>query len=268
MADDFPRGGFHAGCEFYEILIFFHFALDVAFWRGKIVSYLSQPDKRYVTGVSIVVFPTEPPMRILQRGNGWKRTLVRGACVTPAFLLAAALFGNGTPAPAQLIITPSYDAATLANAPLMADITSAISIYNTTFSDTMGGTPISIYFRYSATQPNGTAFPANTLGQSNYTVYTQPYATFTNALKADSKSGNDATAVANLPAAAAFPNNPTNITFSSANGRAVAFNTPGAMNTTSAVGTGGTLDGIVSLNSAMPFSRVLQNAIEPPFYLR
>ena len=71
-----------------------------------------------------------------------------------------------------------------------------------------------------------------------------------NALLADAKTGNDTTANASLPTSPLF----ANIQFSTANGRAVGFNTPGTMDATGHFGTGGTFDSIVTLNSNQPFS--------------
>ena len=80
-------------------------------------------------------------------------------------------------------------------------------------------------------------------------IYTVPWATFINALKTDSTTGNDVTAIASLPA------NPlsTNILASSANGRAVGLNTPGVMSSDGSFSPGGSFDGIVTLNSDQTF---------------
>jgi hypothetical protein len=169
-------------------------------------------------------------------------------------LICAGLWlATGAPASASLIINPTYDSSITGNAnsaALQAMIAQTIGIYQSLYRDPI---TISILFRYSTTQPNGNALGANTLAQSNYTVYSQGYNTYINALKADATTGNDATANANLPAASSFPNNPTRIDVSSADGRAVGLSTPGAMNGSGAVGSGGTFDGIVTLNSGQPF---------------
>jgi hypothetical protein len=154
------------------------------------------------------------------------------------------------PASAGLIINASFDSATSSNAQLVNDINSAISIYQNLYSDPV---TISILFRYATTQPNGSALGGGTLAQSNYTLYSLTYNNLIAALTADATTANDATAIANLPAASAFPNNPTRIDASSADGRAVGLNTPGAMAANGSVGTGGTLDGIVTINSSQPF---------------
>ncbi len=78
-------------------------------------------------------------------------------------------------------------------------------------------------------------------------VYTIPWSTYINSLRADAKTTNDNLANASLPGTALSPN----IKPSSASGRAVGLNTPPAM---SANGTlGGPYDGIVTLNSAVPY---------------
>src|SRR5206468_12897084 len=106
-----------------------------------------------------------------------------------------------------------------------------------------------ILFRYSTTAPGGTALPQGTASRSDYVIYTIPWSTYINALKADAKTENDLTANASLPATALS----ANIIPSSANGRAVKLNTPPAMFANGAVGGGGPFDGIVTLNSAAPF---------------
>jgi hypothetical protein len=177
----------------------------------------------------------------------------RSLAATLAASLALALLGPGAPAHAGLVITPTFDSSITGNANsaiLQQDINNAIGIYQSTYSDPIN---VSILFRYATTQPNGNALGANTLAQSNYTLYTLGYNTYINALTADATSANDASAVANLPAPGAFPNNPTNILPSSADGRAVGLGTPGAMDSSGNVGVGGTFDGIVTINSSQPF---------------
>jgi hypothetical protein len=167
-----------------------------------------------------------------------------------AGLTAAAVACILSPARAQLIITPTFDPAV--PAAMQTEVNQAISNYQNLYTDNM---TISILFRYSTTGPDGTPLSAGTLAQSNSTVYSIPYATYTASLAADTpKSSNDTTALAHIPAASAFPNNPTQMDVSSSNGRSVSLGTPGAMNNTGAVGTGGTFDGIVTLNSSKAFS--------------
>jgi hypothetical protein len=150
----------------------------------------------------------------------------------------------------SLIITPTFDSSITGNATAAAiegSINHAIGIYQGLFADNV---TVSILFRYSTTQVDGTTpLGANTLARSNYVFYAEPWNTYINALKADATTANDATAIASLPASSFA----TNVDPSSANGRAVGLNTPGAMAANGSVGTGGTFDGIVTLNSNQSF---------------
>jgi PEP-CTERM motif-containing protein len=171
--------------------------------------------------------------------------LVLLALAPLAIVLAATApgYANG------LVILPIFDSSITGNvnaAAMEGTINQAIGIYDSLFTDNI---TVSILFRYSSTQPNGNPMGANTLAQSNYTIYSELYDTYTNALIADAKTRNDATAKAHLPGSALA----MNIDPSSADGRAVGLNTPGAMGATGNVGTGGTFDGIVTLNSNQPF---------------
>jgi hypothetical protein len=170
-------------------------------------------------------------------------------------LVAAIMLCCIAPASGQIIINPTFDSSITSNpnsAVLQADINSAIANYHSLFSDNI---TLSILFRYSTTQPNGNPVSGGLLAQSNYTLYSETYNTYINALNNDTpKSPNDVIALAHLPAANAFPNNPLRITVSSANGRALGLNTGGAMAANGSVGTGGTFDGIVTINSAQNFS--------------
>ena len=180
-----------------------------------------------------------------------KHNSIAGRPLVPALAILA--FGLQESVCPAITINPTFDSSITGNvnaALLEADINTAIGTYQSLYSDPI---TVSMLFRYSTTAPNGSALGGGTLAQSNYTLYSMGYANFITALTADSKTANDALAVANLPAAGAFPNNPLRMDPSSANGRAVGLNTPGAMDSTSAVGTGGTLDGIVTLNSSQPF---------------
>jgi hypothetical protein len=153
-----------------------------------------------------------------------------------------------TSATIGLIINATFDGSitTRANAATIeAMINRAISIYESLFSDKI---TVKILFRYSTTAPNGSPFPSGALSESNWVYYTAPWNTYIHALVADAITGYDTTANTSLPTAALS----TNIRPSSANGRAVSLNTPPAMFANGMVGGGGTLDGIVSLNSAAP----------------
>ena len=158
----------------------------------------------------------------------------------------------GTDRACALTIVPTFDASVTGDPnalTLEADFNTAIAVYQSLYTDNI---TVSILFRYATTAPNGSALSSGTLARSNYVIYSQNYATYINALTNDSKSANDATAVAHLPTAATVPTTPTKIDVSSANGRAVGLNTQGTMDATSGVGTG-SFDGIVTVNSSQPF---------------
>jgi hypothetical protein len=189
------------------------------------------------------------------KASFYKRNKKHNSIASRPFVPALAIlaFGLQESVCPALIINPTFDSSITGNANaavLEADINTAIGIYQSLYSDPV---TVSMLFRYSTTAPNGSALGAGLLAQSNYTLYSLAYGNFITALTADQKTANDALAVAHLPPAGAFPNNPLQMDPSSANGRAVGLNTPGAMDSTSAVGTGGTLDGIVTLNSSQPF---------------
>ncbi|PYS46284.1 MAG: hypothetical protein DMF68_19575, partial [Acidobacteria bacterium] len=149
-----------------------------------------------------------------------------------------------------LIINATFDSSITSNpnaAAIEAMINQAVAIYQSTFTDPI---TVSILFRYSSTSPNGTPLGSNSLAQSNYVIYTgTTWSTYINALKADVRTANDATANASLPTSALS----TNIIVSSANGRAVGLNTPPGMFSNGSVSAGGPFDGIVTLNSAAAF---------------
>ena len=152
-----------------------------------------------------------------------------------------------TVATTGLIIHATFDSSITSNpnaAAIEAMINRAISIYESLFSDPI---TIQIYFRYATTAPDGTPLSAGTISQSDLVVYTIPWSTFINALRADATTSNDNLANASLPGTTLS----ANIKPSSANGRAVSLDTPPDM---SANGTlGGPYDGIVTLNSSVAF---------------
>ena len=154
-----------------------------------------------------------------------------------------------TVATTGLTIHATFDSSITSNpnaAAIEAMINQAISIHESLFSDPI---TIQIYFRYATTAPDGTPLPAGTVSQSDLAVYTIPWSTFINALRADATTSNDNLANASLPGTALS----ASIKPSSANGRAVGLNTPPAMFANGTVGDGGPYDGIVTLNSALPF---------------
>jgi hypothetical protein len=154
-----------------------------------------------------------------------------------------------TAAPAGLIIHPTFDSSITNNpnaAAIEAMINRAISICESLFSDPI---TIQIRFRYSTTAPNGTPLPAGTVSRSDFVIYSIPWSTFINALRADARTSNDNHANASLPGNALS----ANFKPASADGRAVGLNTPPAMFANGTVGNGGPYDGIVTLNSSKPF---------------
>jgi hypothetical protein len=161
-----------------------------------------------------------------------------------------------TDAPTGLIIHPTFDSS-ITNDPnaaaIEAMINRAIGIYESLFSDPI---TIGIRFRNANTgpEPSATPYPVGLLSSSRSTVYTVPWNDFISALRADAKTSNDNTANASLPGSALS----TNIAPSSANGRAVGLNTLPAMCADGTIGNctpgNGPYDGIVTLNSAQPFS--------------
>ena len=156
----------------------------------------------------------------------------------------------GPSSSAGLQIVPSFDNSITADsnaAAIQNAINQAITALQSQFSDPI---TVSIYFRYAPTAAdNVTPLASGTVAQSNYVIYTGiTWARYVNALQTDASTSNDFTALTNLPVNALS----TNVVISSANGRAVGFNTPGAMNATGNVGRG-TYDGIVTLNSNKAF---------------
>jgi uncharacterized Zn-binding protein involved in type VI secretion len=148
-----------------------------------------------------------------------------------------------------LVINPTFDSSILNDpnsAAIEAAINRAIAIYQSLFGDPI---TVSILFRHSNTEPGGHPFPSGTLSVSDFVVYSILWDTCINALRADAKTANDATANASLP-----PNVLSmNISVSGANGRAIGQDTPPAMFADGTVGDAGPYDGIVSLNSTVPF---------------
>jgi hypothetical protein len=133
------------------------------------------------------------------------------------------------------------------SAAIEAMINRAIGVYESLFSDPI---TIQILFRYATTAPNGDDLPAGVLSESFFVPYDILWNSFISALKADATTSNDNTANASLPESALS----TNIVATSANGRALGLNTPPAMRADGTIGPGAPYDGIVTLNSAQPFS--------------
>ncbi len=152
-----------------------------------------------------------------------------------------------TAAGSGLVINAVFDSSITSNPNALAmegAINRAIAIYESLFSDPVS---ISILFRYSATGPDGGPL-SSSVSQSDFVVYTIPWATYINALRADSTTSYDVTANNSLPTAPIS----SNIRPSGANGRAIGLNTPPAMSSNGSVGSG-PYDGIVTVNSTVPF---------------
>jgi hypothetical protein len=157
-----------------------------------------------------------------------------------------------TEAPTGLIINPTFDDSIINDpnsAAIQAMISRAIGIYESLFSD-----PITIEIRFrnanTGPEPSATPYPAGLVSSSRSVVYTVPWNGFVSALRADARTGNDHVANASLPGSPLS----TNIAPSSGNGRAVGLDTPPAMFPDGTIGPAGPYDGIVTLNSAQPFS--------------
>lgn len=169
---------------------------------------------------------------------------------------AVGLHGNSevrtgkTLSSAGLTIDPTFDSSITSNpnaVAIEAMIERAVSIYELSYRDPF---TVSILFRYATTAPNGDPLGPGTLAQSNYTIYSIAWNTFINALVADAKTADDATANASLPGSALS----ASIVPSSAGGRAVELNTPGALCTDGTIcGSGPFYDGIITLNANQPF---------------
>jgi hypothetical protein len=158
------------------------------------------------------------------------------------------------PAAAQFSITPTFDNSITSNinsAAIQAVINSTVAHYSALYSDPVN---VSILFRYATTAPNGSALAGTTVGQSNYTLYADPWNVYMTALRNDpNKSANDLLALANIPIPPLAPD----FEYTSANGRAVGLGRPGSMNADGSVNFAGTYDGIITLNSsyAIDFDR-------------
>ncbi|HEY6181973.1 MAG TPA: hypothetical protein VIW67_06985, partial [Terriglobales bacterium] len=173
-----------------------------------------------------------------------------------------------TPNAAGLVIIPTFDCTIGNNPVIQAMVMRSIALYESLFSDPI---TIHILFRYSDTGPGGpcpsatpgpsatpaptanpsaTPFPQGLLSQSFFVPYEIPWNQFIRVLRADATTSNDNTAIASLPGSPLS----INIVPSSANGRALGLNTPPAMFPDGHIAPGGPFDGIVTLNSAVPFS--------------
>jgi hypothetical protein len=150
---------------------------------------------------------------------------------------------------AGLVINPTFDNSITSNpnsAAIEAMITQSIAIFQSLFSDPI---TVEILYRYAATGPGGKALDPGVIAESDSSVYSIPWGDFISALVADAKTSNDSTADASLPTSSLT----ANITPSSANGRAIGLDTPPSLLANGKTGSGGQYDGIVTLNSQVPF---------------
>jgi len=148
-----------------------------------------------------------------------------------------------------LNINATFDGSITANpnaAAIEAMINQAISIYESLFRDPL---TIEIRFRYATTAPNGTPLPQGAVSQSITAIYMAPWNLYISELSADATTSNDNLAIASLPGSALS----TNIVAASANARVVGGDAPPVMFANGTVGPGGPYDGIVTLNSSIPF---------------
>jgi len=195
--------------------------------------------RRLLSGESENVDPTNNP----ERARLGARSAERPGTGTVSVFPLAARAGAG------LTINAFVDSSITSNpnsAAIQGMIGQAVGIFQSQFSDPIS---VNILFRYSTSAPDGSALGSGTLALSFSTVYFVPWTSYINALRADAKTSNDAVANASLPGGALSGN----IDPSSANGRAVGLNTPGALFADGHVGAGGPYDGIVTINSSKPF---------------
>jgi hypothetical protein len=170
------------------------------------------------------------------RGTRGRWYSVRAA----SFAVAAVLLGIASPARADLTIIPTFDSSLMAAD--QAAINTAISQYESTFTNNI---TVSIYF---TTMSSG-------LGRSLTGIYGIGYMNFVTGLQNQyniSGNANQGTALANLPTGSNNPvNGTTALLVSSADGRALGYNTSGFLDKNGNFG--GTYDGIVSLNTSITF---------------
>jgi hypothetical protein len=146
------------------------------------------------------------------------------------------------------VITPTFDMSILGDpnaAAIESMIDNAIVVFEAQFNDPI---TVTILFRYATTNPDGTPLSSGTLATSTKVIYTIPLNTYLSVLVADATTTNDATANADLP----FSPLNINVAAASADGRAIGFNTPPALNADGSLG--GPYDGIVTINSSATFA--------------
>ena len=208
--------------------------LDVGNVTGLVVTGLTPGTTYY--------YRVRPYTAIDTIGSGSYSEAMTGATVPDTGLIIHATFDSS--------ITGHPNAAAIE-----AMINRAISRYESLFRDRM---TIHIRFRYATTAPNGTPLPANAGAMSWSALYMGPWSTIINGLRVDGKTSNDFLANLNLPGSALSPD----IIVTSANGRALSFNTPPDMFANGTIGPGGLYDGIVTINSAAPFQFNRPSSVE------
>ena len=159
---------------------------------------------------------------------------------------------------AGLVIDPFFDASITGNgraAAIEETVMETIAVYETMFSDPMN---VEILYRYSTTEPDGSAIPDNAVSTSVSLNYEVTLSFYIAALKADAKTSNDSIASNTLPTTALA----SRVSCTSAAGRAVGLDTPAVPYIDPSVGGGRPLDGIITLNSAqaIQFSRPVSSA--------
>ncbi len=154
---------------------------------------------------------------------------------------------------AGLVIDPFFDASITGNSQaseIEETVMETIAVYETMFSDPMN---VEILYRYSTTEPDGSALPDHAVSTSLSLTYDVTWSAYIAALKADAKTSNDSIASNSLPTTPLA----SLVLCHSAAGRAVGLDTPAVPYTDPSVGGGRPLDGIITLNSAeaIQFSR-------------
>ena len=196
--------------------------LDVANVAGRVVTGLNPGTTYYYR-----VRPYDG------NGPGNYSEVMTGATVATSGLTIQATFDNS--------ITGNPNAAAIE-----AMINRAIAIYEFLFTDPI---TVHIHFRYATTAPNGTPLPQGVAAQSLFVYYVVPWSTYIDALRRDAKTDDDRVAIASVGnyffTSSIHP--------SSADGRAVGLDTEPALFANGTVGSGGPYDGIVTLNSAVPY---------------
>jgi hypothetical protein len=157
--------------------------------------------------------------------------------------MTLALLAAATPARAQFTIVPTFGSSITSDpnaAAIEGAINAAITAVETPFSNPV---TVKIYFQ-----------EGGGLGQSDTSIFGSSYFNYYNAIKANASSSSQLTALASLGAApgpgtgnpVTGNNSGVSIVLTSANGRALGFNTPGGV-----AAAGGLYDSVISLNTSI-----------------